>query len=87
MQVNPGTDSQVNRKVDGLIPDPPSLDAGSSSISRVRAHEHTHDIRQWEGLEREMERDRDYTREWHYIVGLASAGKLGGQSFDRLFGK
>lgn len=24
---------------------------------------------------------------WHYIVGLTVRGKLGGQSFDRLFGK
>lgn len=24
---------------------------------------------------------------WHYIVGLTARGKLGGQSFDGLFGK
>ena len=45
----------------------------------------------WKEREREREREREGAREtvsgWRYIVGLAARGKLGGQSFDRLFGK
>jgi len=36
--------------------------------------------------ERERERERERPM-WHYIVGLTARGKLGGQSFDGLFGK
>lgn len=59
-----------------------------SPVSRVRAHVYTREIRQHSGLKGEREREKGGTVSgWHYIVGLAARGKLGGQSFDRLFGK
>lgn len=59
-----------------------------SPISRVRAHVYTHEIRErGRRLKGEREGSRETVSGWHYIVGLAARGKLGGQSFDRLFGK
>lgn len=57
-------------------------------FSRACSRVHTWDSRTGEEVERrEREGSRETVSGWHYIVGLAARGKLGGQSFDRLFGK